>query len=153
MASPATPSRGTAFLEKQSLIQPTPSHATFCLGGGAGAKKSPFFGELKLCVSYIAGWFICGLLMAAAQACLPKPRQVRTGLTAGGRWIRTIGTRKIFWLPRRSPQFTFRNVSTGSLATTNPAIWLQTGGPWARQMPPRSRAISACATSGEISQA
>jgi hypothetical protein len=25
--------------------------------------------------------------------------------------------------------------------------------PWARQMPPRSRAISACATSGEISQA
>ena len=25
--------------------------------------------------------------------------------------------------------------------------------PWARQMPPRSRAISTCATSGEISQA
>jgi hypothetical protein len=27
---------------------------------------------------------------------------------------------KFFWLPRRSPQFTFRNVNTGSLATTNP---------------------------------
>jgi hypothetical protein len=26
------------------------------------------------------------------------------------------------------PQFTFRNVNTGSLATTNPTIWLQTGG-------------------------
>ena len=37
-------------------------------------------------------------------------------------------SRKIFWLPRRSPQFTFRNVNTGSLATTNPTIWLQTGG-------------------------
>ena len=24
---------------KQSLIKPTPSHATFCLGGGAGAKN------------------------------------------------------------------------------------------------------------------
>jgi branched-chain amino acid transport system ATP-binding protein len=30
--------------------------------------------------------------------------QVRRRLVAGGRWIRTIGTRKIFWLPRRSPR-------------------------------------------------
>ena len=38
--------------------------------------------------------------------------QVRTRLAAGGRWIRTIGTRQIFSGARRSPRkFIFRNIN------------------------------------------
>jgi hypothetical protein len=46
-----------------------------------------------------------------------RGRQVRNGLSAGGRWIRTIGTPPIFLAARRSPRkSTFRNI-IGSLAT------------------------------------
>jgi hypothetical protein len=38
--------------------------------------------------------------------------QVRSGLSPGGRWIRTIGTRQIFSGARRSPRkFIFRNIN------------------------------------------
>jgi hypothetical protein len=70
---PAQKSDSRLRTESVGILPAAPAMLAARRAGNLFVKKRAPFGELKLCVSYIAGWFVFRLLTAAGQE--PEPHQ------------------------------------------------------------------------------